>query len=92
MPQPSTSLVFFPNASVKAWASHGNPRTPSLRAAVLEKMPLVERSDPQVNEEGKEKQTGAQPLEATAPVPTQPQVRRWEALRKEDYVGVHTLP
>ncbi|EDM14217.1 rCG23570, isoform CRA_a [Rattus norvegicus] len=47
-----------------------------MRAAILEKMPLVERSDPQVNEEGKEKQTGAQPLEATAPVPTQPQATK----------------
>lgn len=47
-----------------------------MRAAILEKMPLVERSDPQVNEEGKEKQTGAQPLETTAPVPTQPQATK----------------
>lgn len=50
-------------------------------------MPLLERGDPHVNEEGKEKQTGAQLLEATVPVPTEPQVRRGEDLGKEDFCG-----
>ncbi|XP_031218743.1 AP-1 complex subunit gamma-like 2 isoform X3 [Mastomys coucha] len=44
-----------------------------MRAAILEKMPLVERSDPSINEEAKKKQAGAQLLEATAPAPTEPQ-------------------
>lgn len=57
------------------------------RAAILEKMPLVERSDPSINEEAKKKQAGAQPLEATAPAPTEPQVRRWEDLGKDDLCG-----
>nr|XP_020753001.1 AP-1 complex subunit gamma-like 2 isoform X2 [Odocoileus virginianus texanus] len=45
-----------------------------LRAAVLEKMPLVERGGPQVNEEAKESKEVAQLSEA-APVPTETQVR-----------------
>lgn len=49
-------------------------------------MPLVERGDPHVKEEGK-KQTEAQLLEATAPAPTEPQVRRWEDLGREDLCG-----
>lgn len=57
------------------------------RAAILEKMPLVERGDPHVKEGGKEKQTEAQPLEVTAPAPTEPQVRRWEDLGREDLCG-----
>ncbi|XP_052047413.1 AP-1 complex subunit gamma-like 2 isoform X3 [Apodemus sylvaticus] len=47
-----------------------------MRAAILEKMPLVQRSDPHVNEEGEEKQAGAQLVEATAPVPTEPQATK----------------
>ncbi|XP_020753004.2 AP-1 complex subunit gamma-like 2 isoform X5 [Odocoileus virginianus] len=45
-----------------------------LRAAVLEKMPLVERGGPQVNEAAKESKEVAQLSEA-APVPTETQVR-----------------
>ncbi|XDA78063.1 hypothetical protein R6Z07F_008163 [Ovis aries] len=45
-----------------------------LRAAVLEKMPLVERGGPQVDEEAKESKEVAQLSEA-APVPTETQVR-----------------
>ena len=63
------------------------PCIPSFRAAILEKMPLVQRGDPHVNEEGEEKQAGAQLVEDTAPVTTEPQVRRWEDLGKEDPSG-----
>lgn len=49
------------------------------RAAILEKMPLVERGGPQVDEEAKESKEEARLLEA-APVPTEPQVGRPEAL------------
>ncbi|XP_055471891.1 AP-1 complex subunit gamma-like 2 isoform X2 [Psammomys obesus] len=44
-----------------------------MRAAILEKMPLVERSDPQVDEEGKENQAAAQLLEKAPPVPAESQ-------------------
>ncbi|KAL1782670.1 AP-1 complex subunit gamma-like 2 isoform X1 [Sigmodon hispidus] len=44
-----------------------------MRAAILEKMPLVDRSDPQVDDEGKQNKAGAQLLEAAAPAPTEPQ-------------------
>ncbi|KAL1780440.1 AP-1 complex subunit gamma-like 2 isoform X1 [Sigmodon hispidus] len=44
-----------------------------MRAAILEKMPLVDRSDPQVDEGGKQNKAGAQLLEAAAPAPTEPQ-------------------
>ena len=50
-------------------------------------MPLVERSDPHVVEEGKENKAEAQLLEASAPVPTEPQVRRLVDLSKEDFWG-----
>ncbi|KAF4017121.1 hypothetical protein G4228_008674 [Cervus hanglu yarkandensis] len=46
-----------------------------LRAAVLEKMPLVERGGPQVNEEAKESKEVAQLSEA-APVPTETQASK----------------
>lgn len=46
-----------------------------MRAAILEKMPLMERGGPQVDEEAKEGKAAAQLLEA-APVATEPQVRR----------------
>lgn len=83
----------IPNASEKAWGSHREAFAfRPLRAAVLEKMPLVERGDPQVGEEGKENQTGAQLLEAAPPVPAEPQVRRLEDLGKEDLCSVHTPP
>ncbi|XP_052589168.1 AP-1 complex subunit gamma-like 2 isoform X2 [Peromyscus californicus insignis] len=47
-----------------------------MRAAILEKMPLVERSDPQVDEGQKENKAGPQLLEAAAPVPTEPQATK----------------
>ncbi|XP_057641683.1 AP-1 complex subunit gamma-like 2 [Chionomys nivalis] len=47
-----------------------------MRAAILEKMPLAERSDPHVDEEGKENKARAQLLEASAPVPTEPQATK----------------
>lgn len=47
-----------------------------MRAAILEKMPLMERSDPHVDEEGKENKARAQLLEASAPVPTEPQATK----------------
>lgn len=51
-------------------------------------MPLVERGDPQADEEGKEeREAGTQLLEAATPVPTEPQVRRLEDLGKEDLRG-----
>ncbi|PNI96669.1 AP1G2 isoform 9 [Pan troglodytes] len=43
-----------------------------MRAAILEKMPLVERDGPQADEEAKESKEAAQLSEA-APVPTEPQ-------------------
>ncbi|XP_011770560.1 AP-1 complex subunit gamma-like 2 isoform X3 [Macaca nemestrina] len=43
-----------------------------MRAAILEKMPLVERDGPQADEEAKESKAAAQLLEA-APAPTEPQ-------------------
>ncbi|KAL0602803.1 AP-1 complex subunit gamma-like 2 [Plecturocebus cupreus] len=43
-----------------------------MRAAILEKMPLVERGGPQVDEEAKESKEAAQLSEA-APAPTEPQ-------------------
>lgn len=80
--------VLYPNASVQTQGSHrGTLAFHPLRAAVLEKMPLVERSDPHVDEEGKEQKAGAQLLEASTPVPTEPQVRRLEDLSKEDFCG-----
>ncbi|XP_076401135.1 AP-1 complex subunit gamma-like 2 isoform X2 [Peromyscus maniculatus bairdii] len=47
-----------------------------MRAAILEKMPLVERSDPQVDEGQKETKAGPQLLEAAAPAPTEPQATK----------------
>ncbi|XP_005085639.2 LOW QUALITY PROTEIN: AP-1 complex subunit gamma-like 2 [Mesocricetus auratus] len=47
-----------------------------MRAAILEKMPLVERSDSQGVDERKENKAGAQILEAAAPVPTEPQAAK----------------
>lgn len=47
-----------------------------MRAAILEKMPLVERSDPQVDEGQKENKAGPQLLEAAAPAPTEPQATK----------------
>lgn len=47
-----------------------------MRAAILEKMPLVERSDPQVDEGQKENKVGPQLLEAAAPAPTEPQATK----------------
>lgn len=85
-------LVFFPNASVRAQGSHrGTLAFHPLRAAILEKMPLVERSDPQVDEGQKETKAGPQLLEAAAPAPTEPQVRRLEDLGKEDSCGCTCL-
>ncbi|XP_012589513.1 PREDICTED: AP-1 complex subunit gamma-like 2 isoform X3 [Condylura cristata] len=43
-----------------------------MRAAILEKMPLVERGDPQVDEETKESKEAA-PLSEVAPIPAEPQ-------------------
>lgn len=48
------------------------------RAAILEKMPLMERGGPQVDEEAEESKEAR--LSEAAPVPTEPQVRRVEAL------------
>ncbi|XP_008564819.1 PREDICTED: AP-1 complex subunit gamma-like 2 isoform X3 [Galeopterus variegatus] len=45
------------------------------KAAILEKMPLVERGGPQADEEGKESKAAAQLSEA-APVPTEPQASK----------------
>ncbi|XP_036055927.1 AP-1 complex subunit gamma-like 2 isoform X2 [Onychomys torridus] len=47
-----------------------------MRAAILEKMPLVDRSDPQVVEGQKENKAGPQLLEAAALVPTEPQATK----------------
>nr|XP_020141451.1 AP-1 complex subunit gamma-like 2 isoform X4 [Microcebus murinus]XP_020141452.1 AP-1 complex subunit gamma-like 2 isoform X4 [Microcebus murinus]XP_020141453.1 AP-1 complex subunit gamma-like 2 isoform X4 [Microcebus murinus]XP_020141454.1 AP-1 complex subunit gamma-like 2 isoform X4 [Microcebus murinus] len=46
-----------------------------MRAAILEKMPLVERGGPQVGEEAKESKEAAKLSEA-APVPTEPQASK----------------
>ncbi|XP_058396889.1 AP-1 complex subunit gamma-like 2 isoform X3 [Diceros bicornis minor] len=46
-----------------------------MRAAILEKMPLVERGGPQVDEEAKESKEETRLLEA-APVPTEPQASK----------------
>ncbi|XP_016061333.1 PREDICTED: AP-1 complex subunit gamma-like 2 [Miniopterus natalensis] len=46
-----------------------------MRAAILEKMPLVERGGPQVDEEVKQSKAAAQILEP-APVPTEPQASK----------------
>nr|KAF6483074.1 adaptor related protein complex 1 subunit gamma 2 [Rousettus aegyptiacus] len=46
-----------------------------MRAAILEKMPLMERGGPQVDEEAKESKEAAQLLEA-APVATEPQASK----------------
>ncbi|XP_069881615.1 AP-1 complex subunit gamma-like 2 isoform X1 [Dipodomys merriami] len=47
-----------------------------MRAAILEKMPLVERGGAQVEEEAKERQTAAQLLEEAAPAPPEPQASK----------------
>ncbi|XP_069881625.1 AP-1 complex subunit gamma-like 2 isoform X2 [Dipodomys merriami] len=46
------------------------------KAAILEKMPLVERGGAQVEEEAKERQTAAQLLEEAAPAPPEPQASK----------------
>ncbi|KAM4830786.1 AP-1 complex subunit gamma-like 2 [Urocitellus parryii] len=45
-----------------------------MRAAILEKMPLVERGGPQIDEEAKESKEAVQVSKAAAPVPTEPQL------------------
>ncbi|XP_012880868.1 PREDICTED: AP-1 complex subunit gamma-like 2 isoform X1 [Dipodomys ordii] len=47
-----------------------------MRAAILEKMPLVERGGARVEEEAKERQTAAQLLEEAAPAPPEPQASK----------------
>ncbi|XP_042542320.1 AP-1 complex subunit gamma-like 2 isoform X1 [Dipodomys spectabilis] len=47
-----------------------------MRAAILEKMPLMERGGAQVEEEAKERQTAAQLLEEAAPAPPEPQASK----------------
>uniref|UniRef100_I3M0X0 AP-1 complex subunit gamma n=1 Tax=Ictidomys tridecemlineatus TaxID=43179 RepID=I3M0X0_ICTTR len=47
-----------------------------MRAAILEKMPLVERGGPQVDEEAKESKEAVQVSKAAAPVPTEPQASK----------------
>ncbi|KAM5234923.1 AP-1 complex subunit gamma-like 2 isoform 2-T2 [Ctenodactylus gundi] len=47
-----------------------------LRAAILEKMPLVEQGGPQVDGEATESKEAAQISEATAPGPTEPQASK----------------
>ena len=62
-----------------------------LRAAVLEKMPLVERGGPQVDEEAKESKEVAQLSEA-APVPTETQVRSQGSPGGRAWSSFHTEP
>ncbi|XP_048654753.1 AP-1 complex subunit gamma-like 2 isoform X2 [Marmota marmota marmota] len=47
-----------------------------MRAAILEKMPLVERGGPQVDEEAKESKEAVQVSKAAAPIPTEPQASK----------------
>uniref|UniRef100_A0A8C9UMG9 AP-1 complex subunit gamma n=1 Tax=Spermophilus dauricus TaxID=99837 RepID=A0A8C9UMG9_SPEDA len=47
-----------------------------MRAAILEKMPLVERGGPQVDEEAKESKEAVQVSKAAAPVPREPQASK----------------
>ncbi|XP_029422689.1 AP-1 complex subunit gamma-like 2 isoform X2 [Nannospalax galili] len=47
-----------------------------MRAAILEKMPLVERGGPQVDEEAKDNKSASQLLGTAAPVPTEPQATK----------------
>ncbi|KAM5176787.1 AP-1 complex subunit gamma-like 2 [Callospermophilus lateralis] len=47
-----------------------------MRAAILEKMPLVERGGPQVDEEAKESKEAVQVSKAAASVPTEPQASK----------------
>ena len=70
----------YPSSHVPVVQSPGSTQrdTPAfhpLRAAILEKIPLVERGGSQADEEAKESKETAQLSEA-APVPTEPQVKR----------------
>lgn len=73
-------LVIILDASCERPKDHrGTLAFHPLRAAILEKMPLVERDGPQADEEAKESKAAAQLSEAV-PAPTEPQVRRLETL------------
>lgn len=85
-------LLLLPRASCKKCRVHpeGHTCVPSLRAAILEKMPLVDRGGPQADEEVKESKEATHLLEP-APVPTEPQVRRRKPRGEEDLVGLPCL-
>lgn len=86
----SYSSCHMPFAKSAGSTQRDTPAFHPLRAAILEKMPLVERGSPQADEEVKESKEATQLLEP-APVPTEPQVRRRKPQGEEDLVGLPCL-
>lgn len=86
----------YPSSHVPLAQSPGSTQrdTPAFhppRAAILEKIPLVERGSSQVDEEAKESKETAQLSEA-APVPTEPEVRRPGVPGGRAWSSFHTQP